>query len=397
MGIKKFFLSLLFKIFLLILIIFPLIYLSINLTSCDYRRRVIKIGNQAVLSGEYKSFGEDQLVSIMLAADKLSPVKIGGFDYDIEIITKDDEGNPEKAFLIAQEMIDEEVAGVIGSTFNGTTEASIPVYDEYGIPLISPSAQKTELSDLGDNFFRLVINSTQKIENIAGFIKSKINPQKLILINNREEYSIELVDYLKKVLLDYKIETPEPMSVEISKENIKDIAEYLLIEGPDAIFFCGNYSELASLMTEAREIGLESTFITETMGMDDNIFVLTDAQYLEGLIAIIPDPPSLARYSQDPKAVSFWYDFNDYLSQANDLDVSIDGPGQYAPYCYDSVFVMVEAMKKSNSTLPKDYMDELRNTSYDGVVGHIEFDSNGNRVEPMSTSFIVKDGAWVRY
>jgi branched-chain amino acid transport system substrate-binding protein len=349
------------------------------------------------MSGEYKSFGEDQLVSIMLAASKLSPVRIGGFDYEIEIITKDDEGNPEEAFLTAQEMVEEEVTGVIGSTFNGTTEVSIPVYEEYGIPVISPSAQKTELSEMGNNFFRLVINSKQKIENIASFIESKIDPKKLMLINNREEYSIELIDYLKEVLIDYGIETPEPISVKIGEEDIKDIAEYLLMEGPDTVFFCGDYSELATIMAAAGEVGLESRFITETLGMDDDIFVLTDPKYLEGLIAVIPEPPSLAKYSQDPKAVTFWYDFNDYLNEIDDLDISIDSPGQYAPYCYDSVFVLIEAMKKSNSILPKDYIDELQDTSYDGVVGHIEFDSNGDMVDPMSTVFVVKDGAWVRY
>ena len=397
MNIKTLFQSLLFRLFFMILIIASLICLSINLASCDYRKRVIKIGNQTVLTGEYKSFGEDQLVSIELAASKLSPVNIGGFEYEIEVVTKDDEGNPEKAFLVAQEMVDEEVAGVIGSTFNGTTEASIPIYDEYGIPIISPSAQKTEISKIGDTFFRMVINSGQKIENIAGFIESKINPQNLILINNREEYSVELVDYLKEVLIDYGIETPEPMSVKIGEEDIKDIAEYLLIEGPDAVFFCGNYSEVASLMAEVREIGLESIFITETLGMDDDIFTLADSQDLEGLIAVMPEPPSLARYSQDPEAVSFWYDFNNYLNEIGDLDISIDSPGQYSPYCYDSVFVVIEAMKRSNSILPKDYMEELRNTSYDGVTGYIEFDSNGDRIDPASTVFIVKDGTWVRY
>lgn len=397
MNIKRLFLGLFFRLFFLILITALFIYLSINLTSCDHKRRVIKIGNQTVLSGEYKSFGEDQLVSIVLAASKLSPVRIGGFDYEIEIITKDDEGNPEEAFLTAQEMVKEEVAGVIGSTFNGTTEVSIPVYEEYGIPVISPSAQRTELSEMGNSFFRLVINSKQKIENIASFIESKIDPKKLMLINNREEYSIELIDYLKEVLIDYGIETPEPISVKIGEEDIKDIAEYLLMEGPDAVFFCGDYSELAAIMAAAGEVGLESRFITETLGMDDDIFFLTDPQYLEGLLAVIPEPPSLARYSQDPKAVTFWYDFNDYLNEIDDLDISIDSPGQYAPYCYDSVFVLIEAMKKSNSILPKDYIDELQDTSYDGVVGHIEFDSNGDMVDPMSTVFVVKDGAWVRY
>jgi branched-chain amino acid transport system substrate-binding protein len=397
MNLKRVFLNPVFKFFFLVLIFFLLICLSINLEACEPRKRVIKIGNQAVLSGEYRSFGEDQLVSIELAVSKLSPVRIGGFDYNIEVVTKDDEGNPEKAFLIAQEMVDEEVAGVIGSTFDGTTKVSVPVYEEYNIPVISPYAQKTEVSGMGNTFFRMVMNNKQKIENIADFIKNEINPQKLMLINNREEYSIELVDYLREVLSDYGIETPEPMSIKISEEDIAVIAENLLIEGPDAIFFCATYNELASLISKAREIGLGSKFITETLGMDDNIFILANAQYLEGLIAIIPEPPSLARYSQDPKAVNFWYDFNNYLNQMDNPDISINSPGPYAPYCYDSVFVIIEAMKRSNSILPEDYIDELKATSYDGVVGHIEFDSNGDRVNPLSTVFIVKDGAWVRY
>ncbi|OFW53734.1 MAG: hypothetical protein A2163_10515 [Actinobacteria bacterium RBG_13_35_12] len=397
MNLKKVFLNPAFKLFFKVLIIFTLIYLSVNLVACEPRQRVIKIGNQAVLSGEYESFGEDQLVSIELAASKLSPVRIGGFDYEIEVITKDDEGNPEKAFLVAQEMVDEGVAAVIGSTFDGTTEVSLPVYEGYGIPLISPFAQKNEISEEGNIFFRMVMNNKQKIENIADFIASNINPQKLILINNQEEYSIELVDYLREVLSDYGIETPEPISIKISEEDATVIAEYLLIEGPDTIFFCATYNELASLISKVREVGLESRFITETLGMDDSIFVLADAQYLEGLIAVIPEPPSLAKYSQDPKAVNFWYDFNNYLSKMDDSDISIESPGTYAPYCYDSVFIIIEAMKRSNSILPEDYVDELKAISYDGIVGHIEFDSNGDRVDPLSTIFIVKDGAWVRY
>src|SRR4030065_1378830 len=397
MNSKRMFSTPVFKFSFLILIIFLSIFLLINLQACESGQRVIKIGNQSVLSGEYRSFGEDQLVSVELAVSKLSPVRIGGFDYEIEVITKDDEGNPEKAFLVAQEMVDEGVAGVIGSTFDGTTIASVPVYDESGIPIISPSAQDPEISGAGDVFFRMVMNNEQKVENIADFIINEINPQKIILINNQEKNSIGLVDYLRKVLSDNGIETLQPMSININEEDSGIIAENLLIEGPDTIFYCGAYTEVAALISRVREIGLETNFITETMGMDDNIFVLEDAQYLEGLIAVIPEPPSLARYSQDPKAVSFWYDFNNYLTQIDDRDISIEGPGQYAPYCYDSVFIIIEAMKKANSILPNDYLKELKTISYNGVTGLIEFDSNGDRLNPASTVFIVKDGTWVRY
>ncbi len=387
------------RYFSLALLILMLVFMLSNLGACNSRERVIKIGCQGVLTGEYKSFGEEQLISVELAASKLSPVRVGGFDYDIEVVVKDDEGNPEKAFLVAREMVDEGVAAAIGSTFDGTTEVSLPVYGEYSIPLIAPFAQKTEVSKEGDLFFRMIINNEQKVKNIANFIRDEINPQKILLINNREEYSIKLVDYLWSVLSDYGIELVgiKPMSIQIEEEDAGIIAENLLIEGPDTIFFCGDYNELATLMEKAREAGLQSRFITETLGMDDSIFVLADVQYLEGLIAVIPDPPSLAMYSQDSRAVSFWHDFNNYLDQMDGTDISIEGPGKYAPYCYDSVFMILEAMKRANSILPGDFSDELKDMSYDGVVGHIEFDSNGDRLEPESTIFIVKDGAWVRY
>src|SRR4030042_3034783 len=261
MNFKELFFIKAAKCFSLVSIIIILVFFSIYTGSCDSKQRVIKIGSQCVLSGEYESFGEEQMLSVELAASKLSPVRIGGFDYDIEIVTGDDEGNPEKAFLVAQELVDEGVAGVIGSTFDGTTIASLPVYDESDIPIISPSAQDPEISGAGDVFFRMVMNNEQKVENIADFIINEINPQKIILINNQEKYSIGLVDYLRKVLSDNGIETLQPMSIKINEEDSGIIAENLLIEGPDTIFYCATYNEVAALISGVKEMGLETNFI----------------------------------------------------------------------------------------------------------------------------------------
>jgi len=54
-------------------------------------------------------------------------------------------------------------------------------------------------------------------------------------------------------------------------------------------------------------------------------------------------------------------------------------------------------MKIANSTLPEDYLSSLRDISYEGVTGKIEFDSNGNLKSPQSTIFIIKNGSWVRF
>jgi len=392
----KFFINFVKYIFLFVFLLL-ILYVLLIFSACEGKEKYIKIGNQAVFSGDDKFFGEDQSISLNLAASELSPIRIGGFDYKINIITKDDEGNAEKAFLIAQEFVEEGVVAVIGSTFNGTTKASVPVYAEFNIPLITPSSQGEEISRGFGNFFRMIINNSQKIENIANFINEEIKPEKLIIIDNASEYSVKLLDYLIEIFENKKITFQKRYSVNFDSNEYNVLAENLLIDEPDTIFFCAKYNELADLITRVRKLGLNSLFITDEIGMDDGITAIADSQDLEGLIAIIPESPSLAKYTEDEKAIEFWRKYSGYVIKLKDENISQEGPGPFAPYCYDALYILIDAMKKANSIVPEDYMAELKATSFDGVVGHIEFNSNGERIDPPSTTFVIKNGFWVRY
>lgn len=392
---SRFFVFCKYIIFSMALIL--VLILIFNFTACENREKVIKIGSQAVLSGEDKFFGEAQLVSLELAVSELSPVKIGGFDYRLDLVSKDDEGNAEKAFLIAQELVEENVTAVIGSTFNGTTKASIPVFAEFNIPIITTSAQGLDIAPGYSNFFRVIMNSKQRIENIVNFLNDELKPKKLVIIDNSEEYTTNLVDSMVEIFNDKKIAYLKRYTIKHDLNEYQVLAENLLIDEPDYIFFAANYGELADLITEVRNIGLSSQFVTEQLGMDESISLLADKELLEGLVVVIPEPPSLAKYSEDKKAVDFWRKYQDFVSKMKDRSISKEGPGPYAPYCYDSFYLIIEAMKRSNSILPEDFMGELKKTSYDGIVGNIKFNSNGDRVDPPSTIFIMKNGDWVRY
>jgi branched-chain amino acid transport system substrate-binding protein len=63
----------------------------------------------------------------------------------------------------------------------------------------------------------------------------------------------------------------------------------------------------------------------------------------------------------------------------------------YAPYVYDAVMVMVEAMKKANSTEPAKYLPELAKTNYKGVTGNIAFDDKGDIKNGTLTLYTYKD------
>ncbi len=368
--------------------------LMLNFTACDARERIIKIGNQTVLSGEYEYFGLDQTISASLAVSELSPIEIGGFSYQIELVTRDDEGNPERAFLAAQELVEQDVSAVVGSAFNGTTRVSVPVYQEYNIPILSPSAHGEELSTVGNNFFRMVINNQQRVDNIATFLIGK-NPQDLVVIDNRSEYALHLTDYLIEALSQQEIEVDRRYSMDFAEEGYEILIENLVLDGPDLIFACLEYDQLANVIKNAREAGIDALFVTEELGKNDQIGVLAGETELEGLLAVIADPPSIARYTENDRAVDFW---RKYTAHAEKMGMEEDmGPGKYAPYTYDAVHMIVQAMRSANSVNPGEILRELREISYEGVAGTLAFDSNGDRLEPASTVFVFTNGAWTRY
>ena len=65
----------------------------------------------------------------------------------------------------------------------------------------------------------------------------------------------------------------------------------------------------------------------------------------------------------------------------------------YAPYVYDAVNVMVDAMVKANSSDPAKYLPVLAKTSgYKGVTGTIGFDEKGDIKNGSLTIFTYKGG-----
>jgi branched-chain amino acid transport system substrate-binding protein len=76
-------------------------------------------------------------------------------------------------------------------------------------------------------------------------------------------------------------------------------------------------------------------------------------------------------------------DFGAKFKAKYNADVQI-----YAPYVYDALMVMVDAMVRANSTEPAKYLEALAKTDgYKGVTGTISFDEKGD----------IKNGALTLY
>jgi branched-chain amino acid transport system substrate-binding protein len=64
----------------------------------------------------------------------------------------------------------------------------------------------------------------------------------------------------------------------------------------------------------------------------------------------------------------------------------------YAPYVYDAVMTMADAMQKANSAEPAKYLPVLAKIDREGVTGHINFDAKGDLKEGTLTLYTFKGG-----
>ena len=79
--------------------------------------------------------------------------------------------------------------------------------------------------------------------------------------------------------------------------------------------------------------------------------------------------------------------FREKYKKRFNIDVNL-----YAPYVYDAVMVMADAMKKANSAEPAKYLPVLAKTSYNGVTGKIVFDARGDIKDGALTLYTYKGG-----
>jgi branched-chain amino acid transport system substrate-binding protein len=64
----------------------------------------------------------------------------------------------------------------------------------------------------------------------------------------------------------------------------------------------------------------------------------------------------------------------------------------YAPFTYDAVYIIVDAMKRANSTDPAKILAAMPSTDYKGVIGETQFDSHGDLKHGVISLYHYKDG-----
>src|SRR5688572_11041463 len=139
--------------------------------------KTIKIGQAAPLTGPQAHLGKDNDNGARLAIEESNAkgVTIAGAKVQFELVSEDDQADPKTGTIVAQKLVDARVAGVIGHLNSGTSISASKIYNDAGIPQISPSATNPKYTEQGyKGAFRVMANDVQQGKALGDYAVSKL-------------------------------------------------------------------------------------------------------------------------------------------------------------------------------------------------------------------------------
>lgn len=349
------------------------------------QEQVVKIGHVGPISGAIAHLGKDNENGARLAIEELNAkgVTIGGKKIKFELVAEDDAADPKQGTAAAQKLVDAKISGIIGHLNSGTTIPASKIYNDAGIPQISPSATNPKYTRQGyKTAFRVVADDVHLGGTLGRYAVKDLKGKAIAVIDDRTAYGQGVAEEFEKAV---KAAGGTLVGHEFTNDKATDfmpILTTLKAKKPDIIFFGGMDAVGGPMLKQMKSLGINAKFMggdgictTELVklagdAMADGQVICAEAGGVDGAL----------KKGMDDFGAKYKKRFND--------DVKL-----YAPYVYDAVNVMVDAMQRAKSSDPAKYLPELAKTpGYKGVTGTIAFDAKGDIKNGALTLYTYKGG-----
>jgi branched-chain amino acid transport system substrate-binding protein len=344
----------------------------------------VQIGFAGPLTGPSSNYGKDLEMGVRLAIDEANAahIMIAGKPLQLSLDSQDDGGDPKTAVQVAQRLVDSNVAAVVGHFNSGTTLAASSVYDRGGMLQIVPAASNPKITHQGFKLlFRPYGTDNTVAQAAAQHAVHALNAKRIAIIDDRTAYGAGLADEFEAAV---KAQGGQVIDREFTSDQATDfkaVLTHIVGAQADLIFVSCLGGEGALVVKQARQLGYHGALMAGATFANKN-FITRAGDASEDMYAFEQG----AILDQLPQGKTFLASFHAKYGA---------DPIGFAPFAYNDVWVLVNAMKKANSTDPKVFAAAIPTLSFEGVFGTIEFNEFGDLKNPKTTLFKVQKGIWV--
>lgn len=347
--------------------------------SCTHKQDVIKIGVAGPMTGDQSVFGRDERHGVKLAVQEWNE-KGGVLGQKIELIAEDDQHDPRQAVAVANRLVSDRVAGVIGHFNSNCSIPASAVYHRAGIPMISHGSTNPQLTEQRfNNVFRVCGRDDQQGKIAADFVCNKLKLSRIAVIQDKTTYGQGLADEFRK-WLGPGCKVVYYGTIIQGDKDFRTVLTNVKADNPELIYYGGVYPEGGLLAKQARQLGIKAMF----MGGD-------------GIMG--PEFISIAGSAANGTYATFGPDINKVRTAAafiKSYKHLYGDPGPYSIYAYVATNILLTAIKGCGSADPSWIIPYLHSHTFDTALGPIEFDKKGDVVHSPYVVWQVKNGKWVQ-
>lgn len=343
----------------------------------------VVIGLAGPLTGPSARIGKDLENGAQLAIDDVNKqhLTIGGKAVTFRLESEDDQSDPRTAVAVAQRLVDNGVAGVVGHWNTGTSIPAARIYHDAGIAQVAPVATGHAYTRQGfDTSFRVMGHDDDGGNYAAQYAVQQLKAKRIAVLDDRTAFGQGLADEFIKSLEAQGVKAVDRQYVDEKTVDFSAVLTAIRSKNPDLIFFGGVDSQAAPLAKRIKQLGINATLMGAG-GFVSQTFLKLAQKEGDGVVALEPGLP----VEQMPGGKAFAQAYQARWGHGIEL---------HAPFAYDATRVLVAAMQKADSVDASDYLPALRAISYSGVTGNIAFDKEGNLKNPSFTVYKVVDGKW---
>jgi branched-chain amino acid transport system substrate-binding protein len=358
--------------------------LALAATTVVAQEAVVKIGHVGPVSGAQAHYGRDNENGARMAVDELNAqgVKIAGKKVRFELLAEDDAADPRQGTAAAQKLCDAKVNGVVGHLNSGTTIPAAKIYNDCGLPMITPSATNPQLTTLGyKNVYRLLANDNALGAGLAQHAAKVLKLKTVAIIDDRTAYGKGVAEVFRNTAKTLGMTVVSEQYTNDKAVDFSAILTAIKSKKADGIFFGGMDPQAGPMLRQMQQLGMGKVYMFGGDGIcTEKLAELSSGARTLGNVVCAVGGASLDAL---PAGTAWRTRYDAKFPKAFQV---------YSPYTYDATMVLVDAMKRANSTDPKVYAAKLPATSYQGVTAKVAFEPNGELKNPAMTLYVYREG-----
>ena len=331
----------------------------------------IKIGLPAILTGaDTYVHGEMIIDAAKLAAEEIN-ADGGVLGRPIEIVVKDDAGDPKEGVNVAHSFCDDpEIVAVHGHAYSGVSIPTLPVYNECGMPIIVHGTNP-RITEFG---FRNVVQNTPNdtITGAAGadYAKDELGVESVAVIHNKTMWGKAVAEVFNHQCEQIGLEVTSFQGVDAESMDFTPTLTKVGSEDPDAVYFAG-YTENALMRKQMIDLGMDQLYIAAEATSSE--YIDTTQQAGVGTLSATAAPPLDFR----PEIRDFARNFEEMFGKP---------PESWSPYYYDAIYAIADAIERGGSAERSAIIEALYDVDISSVVypGGLQFDSHGRVENPVT-------------